>query len=317
MNIISLFKRIIAILCTSVLFISVGSTAKYSPESDDIKLNVALLSDVHMESNNIDSFKNFGSALKGVFSTEKKLDALVVSGDCTMNGQCTEWFDFYGMLCRFNKANNVILAFGNHDFGFSSSHDVFDELSQRAISEYNSYMNKHVNNVFYSEVINGYRFIVLGSEDNYDSGAAYISDKQIDWLKGELSAAAQIGMPAFVINHNVIFGKHGDLSNNFNRICTNNNKLNEALMTCGTDVIYICGHTRAGVTKDSVETSGRVTYVNLPSVTGPNKKASGIYADATNGCVMEVYDDNITLRFRNFGSGQWLDGYDNIVIPIS
>ncbi|MCQ2463236.1 MAG: metallophosphoesterase [Clostridia bacterium] len=317
MSIISLFKRLIAIVCTSVLFVSAGSVAQYSPKSDDIRLNVALLSDVHMESNNMDCFKNFGSALKGVFSTGKELNAVVFAGDCTMNGQGTEWFDFYGMLCRFNKADNVILAFGNHDFGFSSSHEVYDKLSQRAIDEYNSYMNKHIENVFYSEVIKGYRFIVLGTEDNYDNETAYITDKQIEWLKGELSAAANTGMPAFVINHNVIYGKHGELSNDINRISNNNGKLNDALTMCGTDVIYISGHTRMGVTKDSVTTQGRVTYVNLPSVSQNNKKASGIYAAATNGCIMEVYDDSIILRFRCFGSGQWLDGYENIVIPIS
>ena len=318
MSIISLFKRLVAVFCTSVLFVSVSSPAQYFPKSsDNIRLNVALLSDVHMESNNTDCFKNFGSALKGVFSTRKKLDALIFTGDSTMNGQGVEWFDFYGLLWRFNKADNVIIAFGNHDFGISSSPAVYDELSKRAVDEYNSYMNKHIKNVFYSEVINGYRFIVLGSEDNADNEISYITDKQIEWLKGELSAAALTGMPAFVINHNVIYGKHGETSKDVNRVCYNNDKLNDALTTCGTDVIYICGHTRVGVTSESVTTEGRVTYVNLPSVSQNNKKASGIYAGATNGCVMEVYDDNVTLRFRSFGSGQWLDGYDDIVIPIA
>ena len=315
--ILSWLKRLIAVLCTLVLFVSVGAPAKYSPKNADaVRLNAALLADVHMESNNSDCFRNFGSALKGVFRTDKKLDALIFAGDSTMNGQKTEWFDFYGILSRFNKADNVLLAFGNHDFGYSADSSVYDELSSRALDEYNSYLNKKTENVFYSEVIKGYRFIVLGTEDNIDNEISYITDKQIDRHKNELSLAAKDGMPAFVINHNMIYGKHGEISKNVNKICYNNDKLNDALSSCGTDVVYICGHSRMGVTDESVTTEGRVTYISLPSVTQTNQKASGINAEATNGCVMEVYDDNITLRFRNFGSGQWIDGYDNIVIPI-
>lgn len=58
-----------------------------------------------------------------------------------------------------------------------------------------------------------------------------------------------------------------------------------------------------------------MTYVNLPSGGWENKGTEGV-RDPAMGCVMEVYDENIVLRFRSFGENRWIDGYDNIVIPI-
>ena len=313
-----LFKRIIAMLCTLVLFIPTSIPAKYSPKNaDELIVNAVLLSDVHIEGNSSDRYTRFGKTLTGVFSTGTPVDALVFAGDNTMNGQNVEWFDFYGILCRLNKAENTLVGFGNHDFGNNADHDDYLKLSERCIKQYNDYLNGNIDNVYYTKIINGVRFIMLSSTDNAENTVSVISDEEIEWLKGELAASAAEGMPAVVVNHNLIYGRNGSRSYySFNQT-TNNAALDSALQNCGTDVVYVCGHSHFGVNDGSVSSSGRVTYVNLPSAgnTG-NYDAEGLNADMGNGLVMEIYKDSISLRFRNFAAGEWIEGYDGIVIPL-
>lgn len=113
----------------------------------------------------------------------------------------------------------------------------------------------------------------------------------------------------------MIYGKNGAVSEKVGNVTYNNDSLVYALENCGTDVIYVCGHAQRGLTKDTVTSEGRVTYVNLPSAGWQNKGDEGIL-DPYMGCVTEVYDGSVILRFRNFDSNQWVEGYDSIVIPV-
>ena len=316
MFIYSLFMKIVAILCTSVLFVPTAMPEKYTAVSpDELRLNVVMTSDWNMESNNRKLFRTYGKSLCGIFASEKEVDALVFAGDCTMSGKDAEWFDFYGMLSRFNKAENVLVAFGNKDFGNNSDHGDYETKSAAAVKKYNTFLREDIKKVYYSKDVYGYKFIVLSSEDNLDGSIAYISDGQIEWLTSELAKASAEGTPAFVVEHNMIYGKNGEASEKLGNVTSNDFKLREALESCGTDVIYISGHAQRGLTKDSVTTEGRVTYINLPSA-GSQNKGDGAICDQALGCVAEVYDGSIVLRFRNFETNQWVVGYDDIVIPI-
>lgn len=316
---IAFLMRIIAILCTSVLFIPSISNVKYSPvNKDTIKLNAVLVSDVHIEGNSMQRYNRFGKTLTGAFASEYPVDVFALTGDNTMNGQTIEWFDFYGMLCRYNKADEVLVAFGNHDFGNCDDHSTYETLSKRCIKSYNDYLSENIDKVYYSKDIKGYKFIVLSSEDNAEDTVSVISDAQIEWLKEQLNEAAENHMPAFVLNHNLVRGKNGSRSYAHFNLTSNNDKLENALSDCGTTVIYFSGHSHYGISDSTVYTEGNVTYVNLPSSgnTG-NYAAENIYSDSCNGCIMEVYENEVVLRFRNFNNNKWIDNFDSIVIPVN
>ena len=304
-------RKFFSVIISMFLFMSSAVPAAYAPlDKDELKLSAVMLSDVHIEGNSQDHWTRFGETLAGAFSAKKTPDVIAFAGDQTMNSQWIEWFDFYGLLNRFNKGSKVVMAMGNHDFGNNADHDTYVELADRAISCLNGYTGSNVKNVYHTRTVKGYTFIVMGADDNAENLVQVISDEQVEWLEGELAKVAAEGKPAFVINHNLLYGKNGSRSRySFNQT-TNNDKIVAALENCGTDVFYFCGHSHYGVNSGTVNTEGRVTYINLPSAgTDPNHDADDACAAYGIGCDMEVYENTVELRFRNFAKGEWLEDH--------
>lgn len=312
-----MFLKILSILISFILFTGTGSApAAYAPKDEaNLKCSAVILSDIHIESNNFDRFPRVGEIFRGVANAKVAPDVVGFTGDSTMNGQGIEWFDFYGFVNRFIKSSRILMCFGNHDFGNCADHDTYVKLRKKCISTYKTYCNEKINDVHYSMDVKGFRFIVLGSDDNAENTVEVISDAQIEWLKGELKYCKEKNIPAVVLNHNLIYGRNGSRSTwDFNQT-TNNEALDKALQECGTTVLFVCGHSHFGVNNGSVSTDGRVTYINLPSTGNPdNYGAEGEYADSGIGLYLEIYEKKMVLSFRNFAKGTSLENFDNIVI---
>lgn len=311
MQVLLFFRKIFSVFISLFLFMSYSAPEAYAPKNaDEVNLSAVMLSDVHIEGNNPDRWTRFGKTLAGAFSAERTPDVIAFAGDQTMNSQKIEWFDFYGLLNRYNKGSEVVMAMGNHDFGNCADHDEYVKLSARALELFNGYTGSSVDCVHYTKTVNGYTFIVMGSDDNAEDTVQVISDEQVEWLKEELAKVAAEGKPAFVVNHNLLYGKNGNRSRySFNQT-TNSDAIVKALETCGTDVFFFSGHSHFGVNDGTVNTEGRVTYINLPSSGNDgNYQAEDDCAAAGIGCVMEVYEDTVELRFRNFAEGKWLEDY--------
>lgn len=315
-----IFRRIFSIFISLFLFVSVTAnpTEKYDPvDSENLKLSAVMLSDMHMEGNNTERWGWLGNTLNAVYANKKAPDVLAFAGDNTMNGQGVEWFDFYGFVNRFNKGSKVLVAFGNHDFGNTADQDTYKTLSKRCISSYNGYTNSNIDKVYYSTEVKGYKFIVLCSEKNAEDTVSVITDTQLEWLKAQLKEAADSGLPAFVVNHNMVEGKNGSFSNYYKNIVQDSKGLADVLENCGTKVVYFSGHSHQQLWEGNIDTFGNVTYINLPCAgsTGTIWNHSSD-KDFGTGCVMEVYESRIVLRFRCFGENKWVEGFDNIVIDL-
>ena len=315
-----IFRRLFSIFISMFLFVSVASTPgeKYEPaDSDKIKLSAVVLSDIHMQANETDCWNRLGNTLQNVYQTSKTPDVLAFAGDNTMSGLPAEWFDFYGFVNRFAKDSKVLVSFGNHDFGNTDDHNTYKKLSKRCIDSYNGYCKESIDKVYYSTEVNGYKFIVLGSEDNAENTISVISDEQIEWLKLQLKEAADKKFPAFVINHNLVKGKNGTFSTYYKNYCDNSEALANALEGCGTKVVYISGHSHQPVWRGSYDTFFNVTYVNLPcaGTTGTiwNHSSDNDYGT---GLCIEVYENYMLLRFRCFGESKWVENFDSIKIKL-
>ena len=302
-----IIKRIFAAFISIFLFFPISVSPWYSYDTD-AKMTAIVMSDTHMEGNNTQRFSNLGKGFANAFASNEKPDAVVFVGDQTMNCQTIEWTFFYGFLYRFGILDRTIMAFGNHDFGNSDSAEDYEKLSARAIKEYNDYCDKDIDKVYYSTVVNGFKFIVLGSEANCEDTVQYISDEQIEWLKAEM--AAENGKPVFVVNHNLIYGKNGERSYYYFNQIDNGDKLCAALEGYDGKVIYISGHSHFGVNESTVKTFDNVTYINMPSFGNEgNYDAEDEYSSASIGMIIEGYDSHIKLTFKNFIEQKDLEGY--------
>ncbi len=316
----AIFMKAIAVLVSFVIFMPFGTSPEAIEKTDaeNCLLSATILSDLHMEGTNPERHKRVGGVLQAAEKADN--DVLLLLGDNTMNGQVIETLFAYGLVCRFFDSKSVISAPGNHDMDTSeNTNGTFDTLSKRFVTMRNAFFGNDGNKVYFSREENGYKFIVLGGEGRTEEdGKQIISDEQLDWLENELAAAADSGKPCFIVNHYLVYGRNGGRSYaNFN-ITDQNDRLTEILETSGVRTFYFCGHSHYGVSDDSVQTTKNVTYINLPATGNP-----GNYYPANEDCgkdgigmQMEVYENSVILRFRNYLTGQWLDGYDNYVFEL-
>lgn len=309
---------ILTVLNVFTGFIFGDFTADTKPLYDDCKLNFAVLSDIHMteETARADMLR-FG--LQDMQEFSSPLDLVVASGDLTDHGEPEEWANLEKAFADYTPAKNIILAQGNHDTWTSDDNYA---LSRELFIEYNGKIaDREIDEVYYSTKVNGYTFIVLGSET--DRTAAYISDTQIEWLEGEMEKASKDGLPIFVVSHWPINENHGlpetwgddepepddgGLGDQSARV--------EEILKAYENVFMITGHIHSGFTKKgqediygylSVESDGSFHSINLPQYMYLTLR--GRIANGT-GFVFEVYEDTIEIRARSYSAGVWYTDYD-------
>lgn len=298
-------------------------TAKTQPVTDDCKLFFASISDIHMTDDALRSMMlEFG--LSDMENFDHTLDALVCSGDLTDHGEKEEWDNLEKTFSKYNPAENIILAQGNHDTW--TEDDKYD-LAKKYFIEYNEKISdRKIEHEYYSTKIKGYSFIVLGSET--DRTAAYISEEQLEWLDAEMDKASKDGLPIFVICHWPINQTHGlpetwgdDEPEPDDGGLGDQSADVEKILKKYKNVFMISGHLHNGVTNEnqvdvytyvSVESDGSFHSINLP----PYMYATirGRVSNGT-GLNFEVYDNRVDIRTRSYSAGVWYTDY-NYSIPL-
>lgn len=279
-------------------------------DAENVNLVFAALADPQISNYMFDRYKVFGAAMEDLHAAEG-IDAVVLAGDVAENGLAEEYQLVYDGLsgiegCRY------ISATGNHDIRLRAYNQ-----SKKRFNEFANALNNNVDPVsefHFSERINGYKFIVMGS-DKSAFEEANISDEQVAWLDSEVKA--ENGAPTFVILHQPLKLTH-DLPNtwgngtnpNAGSVGDQSDAIKEVL-TKYENVVLITGHLHTGFGEASYETIGNLHMVNVPSLCIDNK--DGQYNGSGLGYIVEVYDNEIIFRARNLETGEWLTDYDEVI----
>ncbi len=301
MSFVFIIKKLVSMVITAVMLtLSVASLPAESYEAkrpNDVKLNFTVLSDCHIEGVDVeftftDTYKVFAKILSSAKKAEKGNDAIVFLGDNTMNGQDIENMLFFGGVNAIRPADEIIVAAGNHDL--SNGEGSYDEFSKRFLGYNNAFFSDNLQKPYFHKVINGCYFIVLSSEEALVN-TMYLSDEQLTWLQELLRKADEENAPIFVMAHHPADYLEGrdyyeltDILNDYDNL------------------LYFCGHTHAEFTQNSVYTLGGVNCINLPRCT--EYKTEGY--DTGIGAQVELYDDEILVRIRDYYDGVWLEEYE-------
>lgn len=302
------FIKLLSSILAFFIFSSSGEIAAYSPlDQDNMKLSFSVISDGHLEGNNKERFNLHGEAFCDMSAAEVKSDALVMLGDNTMNGQAMETSMLYGLMNKYNEIDNVLMAVGNHDIcpGKHNSGD-YDALKDRFIKYNNAFLNHKIDNLYHSAVIDGYHFIILSSDK--DAGLQqYISDEQFEWLDNELKTAKESGNPVFLFSHWPLENVFSDVWPE-GHVGSQNEELYNLLTKYDNRIFFFTGHLHMGVFENEYNINNEnnnITYINVPSFGAPNDVGNADFQDTGMGLQVEVYEEELVVRIRNFASHEW------------
>lgn len=264
------------------------SSVTYKAENpDELVASFAAVSDIHIETNRAETFKNFKAVLEGIKGGED-IDAVVYTGDNVMNGQITENLFFYLGVRGVMPAEKNYVVMGNHDIGNGTG----DYLEHRNnfITNNRLYLGNLVGEGYYYRVENGCYLIFLSLED-LTVNTSVMTQKQLDWFAGVLDEAKAKDAPVVVFNHHPIDYLEGVPSDSLINLCKGYDKL-----------IYVHGHIHDHLGADNFYERGGVKCINLPRCTETTDYEPG------DGIVIEVYEDEFVVRGRDFIKGEWIDG---------
>lgn len=294
MEVLNFIKHVIATVFT-LIFLPVSTVippveSYEAQNTEELKTSFTVLSDIHIEGNNFQTFKEFSEILKEVKNSEDN-DTLVFLGDNTMNGQDIESIFFYTALNFTKPAENLVIAPGNHDYG--NGNGGYETFAERFI-KYANFAGCDIETNNYYKIINGYYFIVLTSESDTVNGMD-ISDSQLLWLENLLKEATKEDKPVFVFSHHPVnYIENGP-----------SDKLSSVLDDYE-NVLFFCGHTHAQLSDRSVSEINGVKSINFPKST---EHATEGYETGI-GAVVEVYENEVLVRFRDFDDGKWIEEHE-------
>lgn len=302
------FYKLIAAILALFIYSPISEIATYSVIKENPQLTFTILSDVHLEGNNEDRFELFGEGIRDINSNADN-DALVFLGDNTMNGQVVELSAFYSILDDYNSIENVLMVTGNHDL-CPSDYNVgdYEDLRDRFFKYKNEFLNtQYDDRVYYSYNMNGYKIIVLGSES--DAGIQEnISEEQFEWLENELKSAEENDKPVFLFNHYPLNNVWEDVWAE-GHIGEDSDTLYELLKNCDNKILYFSGHLHMGFYEDRREVvyDDNITFINVAGFGVDNDVGDADNQQNGTGQQVEVYEDEVVIRVRDFAKHEWTD----------
>lgn len=299
----SVILRAVSVMVASVMLafsgvsLSGGSYDVKDPET--CKLNFSVISDAHIESTNPTRYKVFAQSLKDVTRNESGNDAVIFLGDNTMNGQNLENMLFHGTAKLILKDQLVLSCMGNHDIG--NGEGDYEKLQNRWYDYTKAAFGTELEHPYYYEVINGCYFIILATEAQTVHEMT-VTEAQFTWLEEVLSLAAESGRPAFVFCH-----YPSDYAEDENGNATD--RLTEMLAAYNEehDLFSFVGHTHMPMYLFwSFHTYDGFPETYLPRITSlGGSDDNEIRADTGVGVVVEVYENEVAIRARDFYRGVW------------
>ena len=292
--------HVFATMLSLVMLLTAGAGGKDHDVKDPAacQLNFAVLSDAHIEGNNTARYRVFARSLKDVKRNRSGMDAVVFLGDNTMNGNTTENMLFHGTVSLLLKDQKVISVMGNHDIGNGEGN--YAQLQNRWYDYTEAFFGKKLDAPYYYDLIDGYYFIVLGTEE-HSSNSMEMSSKQLDWLRQTLETAGNSGKPVFVFSHHPERASY--------RIDPDYEySLTDILKEYAEDhdLIYFSGHTHRPLTRSSFGGYYNFPEISLPRLTElTGEKDNEVYDGTGYGVEVEVYENEVVIRGRNFYTGEW------------
>ena len=259
-----------------------------------------VISDIHMNEKSDQTFEKFKTTLKQLNQLVPKQDAFVVVGDLTDNGLLPEYEKFKTAYNAHKQSKAAsLIAIGNHDY--------WNGLSEADAQ--NRFLDvTEMPSIYFHQVIKGYHFIVLGTEDGVTEGT--FSAKQIEWMSEQLKQANADDpkKPIFVFHHqpikDTIYGSEWGFSKNRDLFYDTLKGYPQAITFSG-HTHYPLDDPKIIHQKDftTIGTStGAYLWLDAGRIQGEVPEGADVLNQAL---IVEVYENKVLIKRRDIHNNDW------------
>ncbi len=290
-------------------------------EPSEKQFSFWVISDLH--SGNWDGFfqqPKIRAALTDIQETDPNTSAIITNGDNVESNIDGCWEQLVKAI-NDTIGNSIPMYFtiGNHELKYEEQ-GTYGEKIERYLKYTNSVSAEPTDSVYYAHKINGQYFIHLGSQTQTQNGHADLHQDQLDWLKGALKRAKQEGTRAYVFIHqplkNTVSGTLENLNQNWNGV-VQDSELREILDSYP-NVLVFSGHTHINLECVQPALLGgkdKPSYFNDAAIGKMVSMVNNTSADyeGSQGLCVEVYNDKILVKGRDFSNKQWISAAQFVV----
>lgn len=320
-------KQLISLLVTALLTVFPNSELlngmdilELAEQREGCQLNAAIVSDIHIDVDWPIGEWIWQMGLGDVARSKDTVDALIVSGDLTNYGDAASMKSYFDIMAESGCAENWVVAMGNHDVGHVEDRPQ-EQARQEFVDLYNNLnpAGEKIEKAYYKTDVNGYRFVVLCDDGDDTWDTPDMSAEQLQFLDDSLAEAADRDLPMFVVCHVPVEGVNGQDVIWEDGGLDDNSDAVQSILEKYENVFFISGHVHTGINGplvetvfgfSCVETINGVNYINLPTYMIVNRY--GVPWGGM-GFQMEVYEDEVLFRARNYATAKWYPVYDHSV----
>ncbi|CRK84720.1 DUF4073 domain-containing protein [Neobacillus massiliamazoniensis] len=283
---------------------------------------------------------DFDTALKQMNIINPNSKALIINGDITNGGGIGEYETVRNIINNNAVPFTIISSIGNHEF-YEAKWNNYKTSEEEIFSRFYDFAG--VDKPYYSKVVKGIPFIVLGTEKymgfyqnapdvkeqfpkwNGGIDQVYMSDKQLDFLRSQLEKYSKQNIPVFVLSHHVL---KDTVSGSRQSPYLNDYMQYDEIMSILGDypnAIFFSGHSHWTLELPdwavNVKVSGGnkkgFTAINTGAIqtgwmsAGPNggevvSPEGGLFNQALQ---LDVFEDEVVIKGRNFRTNSWMQEY--------
>ncbi|MHB1651303.1 MAG: metallophosphoesterase family protein [Desulfitobacteriaceae bacterium] len=292
------------------------------PQPKNVKLRFLVISDIHVQPEDQFAQERLKLVLDDLaYGLDKRTDALVINGDLG-DGKAEDYATIKHVLSEGGptvKYPPILYNIGNHEF-YQAYHvpttnvwspETFPngDTDENAIKRYLAFTGE--DHVYYDRYLKGYHFIFLGSERSRMSNpslgdAAYLSEKQVSWLKSKLQANYVPHKPIFVFLHQPILTAAGWGKSH---LVIQQDEL-RALFQKYPEVVLFSGHLHAQLGTANTMLQDQYTIFNDSSPCRTRDAGFKIATDKSEGLLVDVLQNNVVVKGRDFLNHGWVKGIE-------
>ncbi|WP_063847482.1 metallophosphoesterase family protein [Bacillus sp. FJAT-28004] len=272
-------------------------------------LKFIVITDTHVEASLEGTYsQNFDQALKDIVATFPDSHGIMHIGDITENGKQAE-YETMACIWKDNMEGlpPLYFTYGNHDVRWKD----FDKQISLFIA------NTGIDKKYYDFWMKGYHFIFLGTEIGLKD-SSYLSESQLEWLDHKLSEHESAEKPKFIFVHEPLKDTVAGSQNEFGWHGIRQDKELKMILAKHPQSIVFTGHTHWELgARDTMYNAKYATMFNAASV-AYLWTDNNVLKDGSQGYYVEVWDDKVVVKGRNFASKSWVaDAQYTVKLPVT